>query len=150
MNIFLLIILNICFGCSKQLSHWDCSLEYPHNMFSLRNKKKYIFFKYALLSEGLRDLLQVDINLQILMSLAQTWHPLLPCQDQWRGGGGTGGSGSPLKNHKNIGFLSKNGLDPLKITKISSQHSMLGHHRHASDDGPLIVVFGTSLSSLTK
>ena len=39
------------------------------------------------------------------------------------------GSGSP-KNHKNIGFLSKPGLDPLKITKLSSQHSMLGHHRH--------------------
>ena len=32
-----------------------------------------------------------------------------------RGGGEGGkGSGSPLKNHKNIGFLSNTGLDPEK------------------------------------
>ena len=49
------------------------------------------------------------------------------------GGGGAGGGGekvrTPLTNHKNIGFLSNTGLDPLKITKMPSQHSMLGH-RH--------------------
>ena len=38
----------------------------------------------------------------------------------------------PLKNHKNIGFLSNTGPDPLKITKVPSQHSMLGHYRYAS------------------
>ena len=38
-----------------------------------------------------------------------------------RGGGVDSGPDS-LKNHKNIGFLSNTGLDPLK---------MLGHHRHA-------------------
>ena len=38
-----------------------------------------------------------------------------------------------LKNHTNIGFLSKTGLDPLKITKLPSQHSMLDHLRHASE-----------------
>ena len=64
---------------------------------------------------------------------------------------------APQKNHKNIGFLSNTCSDPLKITKLSSQHSMLGHHRHASEtpfkafrsqaeDGPLIVVFGSSYS----
>ena len=60
---------------------------------------------------------------------------------------------TPLKNHKNIGFLSNVGPDPLKITKLPGQHSMLGHHQHASktfpwraDDGPLIVVvFGSFL-----
>ena len=36
---------------------------------------------------------------------------------------GAGGS-NPLKTHKNIEFLSKTGLDPLKITKQPSQHSM--------------------------
>ena len=46
----------------------------------------------------------------------------------------------PLKNHKNIGFLSNTGPDPIKNTKLPSQHSMLGHHRRA-DDGPLLVVF---------
>ena len=62
----------------------------------------------------------------------------------------------PLKNHKNIGFLSNTGPDPLKITKLPSQHSMLGHHQHASetDVSPLIVVvvFGSFLlpSSINK
>ena len=31
---------------------------------------------------------------------------------------------TPLKNHKNIGFLRNSGPDPLKITKLHSQHSM--------------------------
>ena len=39
----------------------------------------------------------------------------------------------PLKNHKNTGFLSNTGPDPLKNHKLPSQHSMLGHHRHASE-----------------
>ena len=39
---------------------------------------------------------------------------------------------TPLENHKNIGFLSDTGPDPMKITKLSSQHSTLGHHRRAS------------------
>ena len=38
-----------------------------------------------------------------------------------------------LKNHKNIGFLSNTGPDTLKITKLQSQHSMLGNHRPASN-----------------
>ena len=42
-------------------------------------------------------------------------------------------SWTPLKNHKNIGFPSSTGPDPLKITKLPSQYSMLGHHRHASE-----------------
>ena len=37
----------------------------------------------------------------------------------------------PVKS-QNIGFISNNGLDPLKITKLLSQHLMLGHHWHAS------------------
>ena len=50
--------------------------------------------------------------------------------------GGKGGLGiPPLKNYKNIGFLSNTGPDPLKITKLPGQHSMLGHHRHASENG---------------
>ena len=47
-----------------------------------------------------------------------------------------GGQGvrTPLpKNHKNIGFLSNTGPDSLKNDKLLSQHSMLGHYRHASD-----------------
>ena len=37
---------------------------------------------------------------------------------------GDRGSKSPLKNHENIGFLSKTGPDSVKITKLPSQHSM--------------------------
>ena len=71
-----------------------------------------------------------------------------------------GGSIHPtpaLKNHKKVGFLSNNGLDLLKITKLPSQHFMLGHHRPASETPPfrwrfagrwgdcllIIVVFGS-------
>ena len=50
--------------------------------------------------------------------------PFLVCADPGRGGG----SGPPLKNLKNIEFFSKPGPDPPKITKLPSQHSMLGHH----------------------
>ena len=42
------------------------------------------------------------------------------------------GSPAPLENYKNLGFLSNTGLDPLKITKLPMQHSMLGHHLPAS------------------
>ena len=47
--------------------------------------------------------------------------------------GGTGGPDPPpsLKNHKNIGFPSNIDPDPLKLTKLPSQHSMVGHW-HAS------------------
>ena len=45
-----------------------------------------------------------------------------------RGGGGGRGSGRPLENYKNIGFLSNTAPDHLKITKLPIQHSMLGHH----------------------
>ena len=39
---------------------------------------------------------------------------------------GDKGFGVPLKNHKNIWFLSNTGPDPLKITKLPCQHLMLG------------------------
>ena len=44
------ISLNIYFECSKELSHWGGSFEYPEDMFWLRNKKTN--FNYALLSAG--------------------------------------------------------------------------------------------------
>ena len=77
-----------------------------------------------------------------------------------RGGGGVRGA-DPPESLKNIGFHSNIGPDPLKITKLPNHHSMLSHHRHASetpkmafrwraDDGPLIVVFGSSFLSSTE
>ena len=48
------------------------------------------------------------------------------------GGWGQGSGLSHLKSHKSIVFLSNTGPNPQKkITK--SQHSMLGHHWHASE-----------------
>ena len=37
--IFLPTNLNICFGCSKELSHCDGTFEYPQHMFWMRNKE---------------------------------------------------------------------------------------------------------------
>ena len=75
------------------------------------------------------------------------------CADQEAGTG-------PDKS-QNIGVSSNTGPDPLKLAKLPSQHSMLGHHRHASetplmafrwraDNGSLKVVLGSSLPSATK
>ena len=72
-NIFLPIILRICFGCSKEPSHsdgsfeylqhifgcskepshWDGSFEYPQHIFCLRNKK--IIFPEVHLSKSPQD-----------------------------------------------------------------------------------------------
>ena len=38
-NIFLPIHFNICFGCTKEPSHWEGSFEYPQHMFWLKYKK---------------------------------------------------------------------------------------------------------------
>ena len=74
-----------------------------------------------------------------------------------------GGQGvrTPLKNHKNIGFSSNIGLDPLKNGSYQAsiqcwaitgppakRHLMVFCWR--AEDGPLIVVLGSSLPSSTK
>ena len=65
--------------------------------------------------------------------------------------GGTGGPDPPLKNHKNIGFLSNTGPDLLKNHKAtkpafnvwpSSARQRMAF-RWRADDGPLLVVFGS-------
>ena len=63
----------------------------------------------------------------------------LPCADPE----GEQGSGPTLKNQKNIRVLGNTSPDLLKNHKATSlsHHSMLGHHRHAGDNGPRIVVF---------
>ena len=47
-------------------------------------------------------------------------------------GGGAGGP-DPLKNHKNIGFLSNTCPDPLKDRKAAKTAFNFGHHRYASE-----------------
>ena len=47
----------------------------------------------------------------------------------WGGGQGV----HPPEKSQNIGFYTNTGLDPLKITKLRSQLSMLGPHTPASE-----------------
>ena len=67
-----------------------------------------------------------------------------------RGGGGWQGfltPPPPLKNYKNIGFLSNTGLDPLKnhkATKLAFNVGQSSAFRWRADNGPLLVVFGSS------
>ena len=68
----------------------------------------------------------------------------------------------PLENHKAIGLLIKTGPDPIENHKTTGPAFNVGPpsvcQRKASqmvfrfwtDDGPLLVVFGSSLLSLTK
>ena len=78
-------------------------------------------------------------TLIVCMQQNQIFHDM--CQ-YMRGsrGGGQGVLPSPPPG-KVIGFHSNTGPDPLKITKLPSQHSMLGHHRRASES-PLKWPFG--------
>ena len=59
--------------------------------------------------------------------------------------GSRGGTGVrvPLKNHKLIGFPSNTGPDPLKTSKLPSQHSTVGHWHFAGS--PIIARFWWSL-----
>ena len=82
----------------------------------------------------------------------------LPCADRE---GGQGSGPPPLKNHKNIGFSSNTGPDPLKNCSYQSsiqwwaiigtpakRHFMA--FRWRADDDPLIVVLGSFLPSSKK
>ena len=53
---------------------------------------------------------------------------LLSCADPEDGGGGGGGQGvrTPLKNHKNIGFLSNTGPGPLKYHRATKPAFNIG------------------------
>ena len=77
--------------------------------------------------------------------------------------GGGGGCPDPLKNHKNIGFLSNTGPDPLKNHKASKPAfnvgpPMIGGETPFKWNGyslagrwcSLLVVFGSSSSSSKK
>ena len=61
---------------------------------------------------------------------------------------------TPLENHNAIRFLSNTGPDPLENHhKATNPPFMLEHYmafRWWADDGPLLVVFGSSIPSSTK
>ena len=77
-------------------------------------------------------------------------------------GGGDRGSGPPLKNHKNKGFLSNTGPEPLKNHKAtnpasnvrqlsaSQRNAIQMAFRWRANDGPQIAVFGSSPLPLKK
>ena len=82
-----------------------------------------------------------------------------PCTDPE---GGQGSGPPPLENHKAIGLLINTGPDPMENHKATRPAFNVGPpsvcQRKASqmafccwaDDGSLLVVFGSSLLSLTK
>ena len=95
------------------------------------------------------------------ISISVTIHYLVPCVDP------EGGQGirtpPPLKNHKNIEFLSNTGPDPLKFSKLPNESSIqrwaiigtptkrhLKAFRWRAYDGPLLVIFGSSLPKKKK
>ena len=66
----------MCFGCSKEPSHWDGSFEYSQHMFGWEIKK--IIFQYAFFSGGLR----IACIFQACAIIACTYcHDILP--DFW-------------------------------------------------------------------
>ena len=72
-------------------------------------------------------------------------------------GGSRGGTGvpdpppppPPPEKSQKYSFIAILDWIPWKSTRLPSQHSMLGHHRHASETTH-IVVFGSFLLSFTK
>ena len=80
----------------------------------------------------------------------------------WADPEGGQGVGTPLENHKNIGFLSNTGPDSFKNHKATKPAFNVGlslaRQRNAiemafrwrADDGPLIVVFRSFLPLSTK
>ena len=68
----------------------------------------------------------------------------------WADPEGDRGSGPPPpRKSQKYSFIAIPGRIHWKSTRLPSQHSMLGHHRHTSET-PHIVVFGSSLLLLTK
>ena len=69
-------------------------------------------------------------------------------------GGGEGVRTPPLKSHKNLGFLSNTGPDPLKNHKVTKPEFNAGpswaRQRNRADDGLLLVVFGSNLKKIVK
>ena len=76
--------------------------------------------------------------------------------------GGDRGSGTPLKNHKNIGFLCNTGPDPLKNhnptkpefnvgpSSACQRNAIYMAFRSRVDDGPFKAVFVSSILLSTK
>ena len=74
-----------------------------------------------------------------LLRVALGFLVMLTCFVFMRRSRGGQGVRTPMKIYKTFGFLSNTGPNPLKNHKATntSQHSILGHHRHASDEPPL-------------
>ena len=59
--VFLPINLNICFGCSRELAHYDGYFEYPQHMFWLRIKKQNNFPLHTLIFRPVVMLYQASL-----------------------------------------------------------------------------------------
>ena len=152
-----LINHDICFGLEKRKNSFQlltricyeprsmrASIQYANNLGWYMQQRGYVYQmrRCKFVSDSM------DINNVWIMS-------------GFRGGDRGSGHPPPLKNHKNIGFSSKTGPDPLKnrsyqasiqcwviIGTPAKRHLMAFCWR--ADDGPLIAVLESSLPSSTK
>ena len=77
-NFFLPINFNICFGCSKDSSHWDRSFEYLQHMFWLRNKKISILILKSCTMKHYEPMFFHEC-----INTCQVWRKLLECEASW-------------------------------------------------------------------
>ena len=92
MNIFLSVSFNICFGCSKEQSHWDGSLECPQHMFWLKIRKSFFLYtlikrpRFTTTSNRRRPIISLrDLKQQLMMNVG--WYTGLitkiPCYNMF-------------------------------------------------------------------
>ena len=118
------------------------NLQSAHAVFRLDKpsfKKEKLSIDYAAMFE-LRveksNLEKLTLDARKSFDLIYDSRPYLACADpEVRKGTGPPPPPPPTSPEisQNLGFLSNTGPDPLKITKLASQHSILRHHRYASE-----------------
>ena len=118
---------------------WLCQEEamaYYFNTTYNITVSTYTFMLYCINKASSKIKCEVLSSIVLLLLFCNEFDKLNKCKEQNL-------IPPPMINHKNIGFLCNAGKDP---TKLPSQHSMLGHHRPASersfqgrfDGGPMV------------
>ena len=130
--LFIVHLTHNYFVLKIPFAHYVCFvyLNAFHNTFTMEIKTMTGSILFTMYRE-------TKIHKQIIchewQKRVKDWDYQSPCMDPecvW-GGGGDRGSRPPLpvEKHKKIGFLAILFWTPWKITKLPSQHSMLGHHQ---------------------
>ena len=136
-NIFIPISFNICFGCSKEPSHWGGSFEYPQHNFGWERRK--LNFHYKLLTKVL--LFDQPIFSTFSIIIHSSYFPLV-CLCWWF---------SPNQlffSHARVFFLIWTSTMGITEDKVSCSKT---HQSASSEARPgLIPQFWPNLSSCTS